>query len=215
MLVGITGRIGAGKTTLATMLEVMGAVVLDADQVGHDVIEIPSVRAKLVARFGADIVTGADTLDRRELGRRAFVDSESKNALESIVRAPLQKELWKRVRAAEQSLGAQGVVVVDAALILEWGQSESFDRLIVVTASDEQSISRLHSGRGLSAGEVRQRMASQTSSEHQIAQADIVVDNDGDLKALQSAAERIWLTLRSSGDGSSSDGSSGDGEKSP
>ena len=206
MLVGITGRIGSGKTTLATMLEVMGAVVLDADQVGHDVIEIPSVRAKLVARFGADIVTGADTLDRRELGRRAFVDAESKDALENIVRAPLQEELWKRVRAAAQSLGEEGVVVVDAALILEWGQSESFDRLIVVTASDEQSISRLHSGRGLSAGEVRQRMASQTSSEHQIAQADIVVNNDGDLKALQSAAERIWQALRSSGDGSSPDG---------
>lgn len=192
------------------MLEAMGAVVFDADQVGHEVIEVPSVRAKLVARFGSDIVTEADTLDRRELGRRAFVDAEAKEALESIVRAPLQKELWKRVRDAEQSLGAHGIVVVDAALILEWGQSESFDKLIVVTASDEQSISRLHSGRGLSAAEGRQRMASQTSSAQQIAQADIVVDNDGDLKALQAAAERIWQTLKAS-----CDGSSGDGGKNP
>ena len=195
MLVGITGRIGAGKTTLTRMLEAMGAVVLNADEVGHDVIEVPAVRSQLVERFGSEILTEAASIDRRELGRRAFADPIAKADLESIVRPPLQAELWRRVRAAERSLGEGGVVIVDAALILEWGHAEAFDRLIVVNTGDSQSISRLESSRGLSEGEVRQRMASQTSTEEKIARADIVVDNDGDLVQLQSAAGDIWRSL--------------------
>ena len=195
MLIGITGQIGAGKTTLAQMFEAMGAVVLNADKVGHDVIEVPAVRAKLVEHFGSDILTEAGRLNRRELGRRAFVDADAKADLENIVQAPLQKELWERVRAAQESIGEDGVVIVDAALILEWGQAEAFDKLIVVKASDAKSISRLGSARGLSEGEVRQRMASQTSADEKVGRADIVVDNDGDLSYLQTAAERIWRSL--------------------
>ena len=195
MLVGITGSIGVGKTTLATMLESLGARLIEADPIGHEVIELPDVRSKLKEAFGAEIENPEGQIDRRELGRRAFADDESRSQLNRIVQAPLNQELWRRVEEASREVGERGVVIVDAALIVEWGQEDSFDALVVVVADESQAVARLENARGLSESEIRDRMASQSSSARKVSRADFVVENNGDVSDLESAARRIWQSL--------------------
>ena len=195
MLVGITGCIGAGKTTLAGLLEAKGAVMINADRIGHEIVETDQVKGQLVERFGSHIVDEAGVLDRRALGRMAFADDAAKEDLERIVRPGLSEKLWGQVDEARCRAGTQGIVVVDAALIIEWGHENAFDRLVVVTAKNEDSISRVKAERGLSSSELRQRMKAQLPSSRKEEKADFVIDNSGDIEVLHEAANELWQEL--------------------
>ena len=196
MLVGITGGIGSGKSAFSGLLVDRGALGVDADLVAREVADDPAVVQQLKEAFGEDLLDNEGKLDRRELGRRAFVSDRVSQRLEEIMRPPLAYAIWRKLERALQSAGS-GVVVFDASLIYEWGSEARFDRVVVVDADEEIRVSRALARGGLQEAEIRERMARQMDPLEKKARADYVVDNNGNLGDLRVQANRLWgeLTL--------------------
>ncbi|MCC7264464.1 MAG: dephospho-CoA kinase [Candidatus Latescibacteria bacterium] len=195
MLIGVTGGIGSGKSTLARLLAQRGAVLIDADRLGHQVLEDRSVVEALVAAFGAAIVGEGGQVLRRELGRLAFGSSEGFARLNRIVRPFLETLLWTEIGRAEGPARDQ-VVVVDAALIYEWEVAERFDLMVVVDAPEALRCQRAAARQGLSEEEVRRRMAWQLPAAEKVARAEVVVENTGPVAELELKADEIWQHIR-------------------
>lgn len=193
LLVGLTGGIGSGKSTVARMLAERGAVVLDADSFARDAVAAgtPGFRA-VVERFGEEVVDPDGALDRRALAAVVFADDGARRDLEAIVHPTVSRRL---VQAIEAHAGTDGILVVDSPLLVETGHGGSVQLLVVVTAPEEAQFERLAGNRGMSADEVRVRMAAQMSIEEKAAMADVVLDNDGDLLDLERQVERLWRDL--------------------
>ena len=196
MLVGITGGIGSGKSAFSGLLVDRGALGVDADLVAREVADDPAVIQQLKEAFGEDLLDNEGKLDRRELGRRAFVSDQGGQRLEEIMRPPLAHAIWRKLERALHSAGS-GVVVFDASLIYEWGSEARFDRVVVVDADEEIRVSRALARGGLQEAEIRERMARQMDPLEKKARADYVVDNNGSLGDLAVQANRLWgeLTL--------------------
>ena len=194
MLVGLTGQMGAGKTTLACHLRCRGARIVDADQLGHEMLERPLVKSGLEQAFGAQVLGEDGSIDRGALANLAFKDADGVSSLNKIVGEPLNAELWRRVEHARGT--PDEIVIVDAALLVEWGMQSRFDTIIVVTVDEVESvIGRLESNRGLDRDEIRRRLKAQGSVEDKLAVADFVVHNDGNLEAFEERADALWLDL--------------------
>ena len=158
MLIGITGQIGAGKTTAANILKAMGAVVIDADKIGRKVVETnPKLIQKLAGAFGPQILTPAGNLRRKKTAEIAFSSSKNRNLLNSLVHPFLLRELKKQIK---RSLSKKQVVVIDAALLLDWKLDNLVDVTLVIGCSQEKRLARLMK-RGLSKSDVLARMKSQ------------------------------------------------------
>jgi dephospho-CoA kinase len=193
LLVGLTGGIGSGKSTVARMLAARGAVVLDADAFARDAVAAgtPGFRA-VVERFGANVVGPQGELDRAALASIVFADDEARRDLEAIVHPEVRRRL---LRAIEAHADADDILVIDSPLLVEAGQGESVQLLVVVTAPEEAQLDRLAAGRGMSERDVRARMAAQMPLEEKAAKADVVLDNGGDLLDLERQVERLWRDL--------------------
>lgn len=194
MLVGITGGIGSGKSSLARLLAKRGAALVDADHLGHQVLEIPEVIAALVRTFGAAIADSQGKVVRKELGKLAFASQEGFEGLSRIVRPFLETRLWEEVAGAEGP-ARDRLVVVDAALIFEWGVQSRFDLIVVVDASESLRRQRAAARQGLSEEEVRKRMAWQLPAREKAACADLVVRNEGAMEELEQAADLVWQQI--------------------
>jgi dephospho-CoA kinase len=194
VLVGITGGIGSGKSTLARLLAQHGAALVDADRLGHRVLEIPQVIAELVGAFGDQIADASGRIHRRELGRLAFADPAAAARLNRIVRPHLEALLWQEVGRA-LGAAADALVVVDAALLYEWGVAGRFDLVIAVDAPLPLRRRRAADRQGLSEEEVELRMARQMPAREKAARADLVVQNNGTLAELAQRAEEVWQHL--------------------
>ena len=193
LLVGLTGGIGSGKSTVARLLERRGAVVIDADQLARDAVAKGTPGFEAVVRaFGEEIVAPDGDLDRRALAAIIFSDPERKSALESIVHPEVARRFGEQV---DELRGTDRVVVYVSPLLVELGLAPAFDVVIVVTASPHLRVSRVASGRDLSPDDVRGRMASQATDEQRMEVADILVDNDGSLAELEPQVDRIWSDL--------------------
>ena len=193
LLVGLTGGIGSGKSTVARMLAARGAVVLDADAFARDAVAAgtPGVRA-VVERFGAEVVGPQGELDRGALASIVFADDEARRDLEAIVHPEVRRRL---LRGIEAHADADDILVIDSPLLVEAGQGGSVQLLVVVTAPEEAQLDRLATGRGMSERDVRARMAAQMPLEEKAAKADVVLDNGGDLLDLERQVERLWRDL--------------------
>ncbi len=189
MLIGLTGQIGAGKSTVAEILEEFGAGVVDADSIGKQVVdESPALLKKLVKRFGREILTGTGMLDRKALARKAFSTSENKRALDSLVHPYLLKELHKQVKLASK---AYRVVVIDAALLLNWGLDSQVDATVVVTASQKVRVVRM-AERGFSREEILARQKAQYPLSEYRRRATHVIANNGGRNELRQRVLRLW-----------------------
>lgn len=188
---GLTGGIGAGKSEVARRLVAHGAVLIDADVLAREVVA-PGTEglAEVVAEFG-DVLTPAGELDRPAVGRLVFGDQVARRKLESIIHPRV------RTRAAEieAEAPAGSVVVHDIPLLVETGQADRFDRVLVVDVPPEIQLERLVGERGMSAEEARSRIASQASRGERLAAADLVVDNSGSLADLDRRIDEIWAEL--------------------
>ena len=196
MIVGVTGGIGSGKSTVCRMLQGRGAFLVEADEVGREAVDDEAVRSALVEAFGSDILDSAGELDRRELGRRAFVDRASTDRLNAIVWPALGKRLRSRIEEALHE-DATRPVVVDAALLVEWGDPKDLcDVLLVVTADLMERVRRSMKRLGLSEAETRDRMGSQAPEEKKIELADFVIVNNGSLEELERKTMEIWSEMQ-------------------
>ena len=189
---------GSGKSALAQMLVELGALRVDADAVAREVAADAEVAARLLTAFGGDLRDDAGHIDRRELGRRAFRTAEGSRRLEEIMRPPLAEAIEYRLAAAE-GVAAAAIVVFDAPLIFEWGTEGRCDRVVVVDAAEELRIERVRKRSGMAKGEIRERMARQMDPAQKKARADYVIDNNGDLAALNRQARELWVALQARG----------------
>ena len=188
--VGLTGGIGAGKSTVAALLEAHGAVVTSADEISRDVVSPGSDGlAAVVAEFGDDVLTPAGTLDRRALGNLVFANDLSRARLEEILLPLIAAEAWARMEAVP----AGRVAVYDDPLLVEGQMQDLFDLVVVVEADLELRLERL-AERGMEREKALARIASQATDDERRAVADIVLSNSGSIDQLSADVDRLWST---------------------
>jgi dephospho-CoA kinase len=194
LLVGLTGGIGAGKSTVADLLTERGAVIVDADEVARAVVEPgqPAL-AKLVDRFGAGIVGADGRLDRSALAKLAFVDDDTRRDLEAITHPAINEEFGRRVAEAP----SDAVVVLDVPLLVESPQARErgYQTVIVVEAPRDVRLARLEA-RGVDRADAEARMAAQVGDDERRKIATYVVDNAGDRASLQAQIDEVWADLQ-------------------
>ena len=191
LMVGLTGGIGAGKSTVAAMLAARGAVVIDADAIAREVVEpgMPAL-AKLVDRFGPEILRPDGSLDRPALAAVAFVDDATRKELEAITHPAIGEEFLRRVADSP----ADAVVVHDVPLLVESKRGFEYGAVIVVEAPLEMRLDRLEA-RGVARDDARRRIELQATDEDRRKVATWVVDNSGDVGRLEQQISEIWSEL--------------------
>ena len=194
LLIGLTGGIGSGKSTVAAMLRDQGIRVVDADQIAREVVEPgqPAL-AELVEVFGQDILNDDGTLNRQELANRAFATEEATNALNTITHPRIEQETQRQfdLAAAEK----ENFLVYDMPLLVERGLHEEMDMVIVVHADIEERVRRLVEHRGLDEDDVRRRMSHQVDDVTRLASADVLIDNNGSVDHLRKQVDDFLATL--------------------
>lgn len=193
-IVGLIGQAGSGKSSVARVFEQDGARVIDADVLGHRVVdEDAAVRTGLIAEYGRDIYTPAG-LDRARVAAVVFRDPAARERLNRLV----HPRIVERIYAAFESLreqGHRGVVVVDAALLLDWGFERECDALLAVTADRAAQLERLQQQRGWSTADAALRLAAQREQTVLVAAADAVIHNDGGTSELEQVARATLEAL--------------------
>ncbi len=187
---GLTGGIGAGKSTVAGALADLGAVIVDADRIAREVVEPGSEGlAELEAAFGPDVIAADGSLDRAALAAKAFVDDESRLRLNSI----LHPRIGARTQEYVQAAPADAILVQDIPLIVESGLGPAFDLVVVVHVDEAERLRRLTEYRGMDEADVRARMAAQATVEQRWAAADVWLDNGGVPGAIVEDVRQLWI----------------------
>jgi dephospho-CoA kinase len=192
--VGLTGGIGSGKSEVSRLLRTYGAVVVDADAIAREVVDVgtPGLAA-IVEDFGVEVLQPDGTLDRAALGRRVFSDPEALARLNAITHPLIAERTTELFRRAVEA-GAE-VLVHDVALLVENGLTRDYDAIVVVAATPATQLDRLVRQRGMSQDEARARIAAQASLEDKLAVATHVIRNDGPIEELAPQVERVWSAL--------------------
>jgi dephospho-CoA kinase len=190
--VGLTGGIGSGKSTVAGMLAERGAVVIDADQIARELVEPGGeALAELVTEFGPRILQQDGSLSRGELAALAFSDPRATDRLNAIMHPLIRVEAERRLAESPTS----GVVVYDMPLLVETGQADLVDVVVVVDVPEEVQVDRAVRLRGLDEEDVRRRMEVQVLRADRTAAADVVIDNSRDLRDTEEQVAALWASL--------------------
>lgn len=193
MRIGVTGGIGSGKSTVASLLSERGAIVVDADVIARRIVEPGSpVLANLVEEFGVGILDPEGRLNRAELARIAFADERSTRHLNDITHPAIREQAEIDLQAAEE----QGIAVYEMPLLIETGQRSLVDLVVVVDVPEEVQIDRAVNLRGLPKDDVIRRMAAQVSRADRLEAADIVIGNAGTREELLAEVDALWERLR-------------------
>jgi len=196
LVVGLTGGIGSGKSEVAKRLAALGAVLVDADAIAREVVApgTPGLQ-HVVAEFGEAVLGPDGALDRERMAAVVFGDDGARQRLNAIVHPLVGAAMVQRtVRAGEHDPHA--VVVNDVPLLAEGGLRDRYDVVVVVDVDPDTQLRRLVEVRGMTAEDARARMAVQASREQRLAIADIVIDNTGDLAALDQRVQEVWAELK-------------------
>lgn len=194
ILVGLTGGIGSGKSTVSALLRERGAVIVDADAITRELQQPGApLLAALAERFGESIIGPDGELDRAGLAAIVFSDAAALKSLNAIVHPAVGAEIARRVAA---EVATEHVVILDVPLLAE-NPRDNLQGTIVVDAPVEVQVERLVHGRGFGEADARARIANQASREDRLRRADVVVDNSGDRAALGPQIERVWDWLTS------------------
>lgn len=198
-VVGLTGGMGSGKSTVAARLAELGCDIIDADQVAREVVEPgqPALR-EIAERFGPEVITDG-ALDRQAVADIVFGDDQARRDLEAITHPRIGARITQRFQElaeAEAEDGRQRIVVVDHPLLVEAGQAANYPSVIVVVAPAEVRVKRLADGRGIDSEDARARIATQASDEERLEAATHVIRNDGDLDHLYAQVDEVMDDLR-------------------
>ncbi len=197
LLVGLTGGIATGKSTVSALLRQLGCEIVDADLLAREVVE-PGQPAwtTIVAEFGQDVLTGDGTLDRKKLGAIVFADPERRRRLEAITHPAIRERFQARLDELAEK-GFTGIVIFDAAVMIESGNYKNMDRLVVVVTDEPTQMSRLRGRDGTDDAEGRRKIASQMPLSEKAKLADYVIDNSGDRHATAEQVRRVFAALMS------------------
>ncbi len=188
-IIGITGALGTGKTTVAAMFEKKGAVRIDADKIAHELLaEDGDTREQIIAVFGESILTGS-AIDRRKLAEKVFLNKDKLGKLSDI----MHPAIIKKIKDDAQSAGDK-IVVIDAPLLMETGLDKFVDTVVVVTADKKTQLERVAS-RGMSREEAEIIIEKQMSLEEKVRLADFVIDNNGSTDKTKEGVEEVWQKI--------------------
>ena len=196
IVIGVAGGIASGKSTVARVFERLGARVLDADAIGHDLLRTDRLRSAIRETFGEDVLNEEGEVDRQALGRVVFGDEGARQRLNRLVRPAIRAEIRRRT-GEMRGEGYDGVVVVDAPLLVDTGPTDLADKVILVTAPASTRKERIILRSGLTGREAEQRIAAQASDAKQARWADFVLENNGTEEELAEEAEALWKRILS------------------
>ena len=192
MKVGLTGGIGAGKSTVADLFSKRGAVVIRSDELARQVIEPETPGQKqVISRFGIEILNDKGSIDRAKLAQIVFKDDVALKDLENIVH-PLVRERTNQLMSEQTS---ETIIINEIPLLLEKKMESLFDFLVIVISSEKNRLERLLQ-RGVSEDQAKARMAKQVDDQARKAAADFLIVNDGNLDQLDADVQKIWQTLQ-------------------
>ncbi|WP_431277040.1 dephospho-CoA kinase [Leifsonia poae] len=194
-LIGLTGGIASGKSTIARRLADHGAVVVDADQIAREVVEPgqPAL-AEIAEAFGDEVIQADGRLDRPALGAIIFADENARLRLNGITHPAVLRASTARFEEAEAA-DPDAIVVYDVPLLVESKNAYPFDLIVVADSSAETRIDRLIELRGMGPAEAERRIRSQASDEERLAVADVVIDTDGSLEYTLEQTDALWRRL--------------------
>jgi len=197
VVVGLTGGIGSGKSTVGRLLVERGALLVDADEVARQVVEPGQpVLSALVERFGDRVLQADGHLDRAGLAAIAFADDEARRDLNRITHSAIREEMLRQADAVAAA-DPDAVVVLDIPLLAEGGRDRyPLAGVLVVDAPLEVAVGRLLASRRMTEAEARVRIAAQATREQRWAIADLVIDNSGDLAHLKTEVDRVWAWIQ-------------------
>jgi dephospho-CoA kinase len=192
-VIGLTGGIGSGKSTVASILKELGAIIIDSDKVGHQVLNpaTPGWR-EVIDIFGEDILNSHGNIDRQKLAKIVFNDPEALLRLNQIVHPKIEQEVRSRIQKFQSQ--KTDTVVIEAALIAEAGWIPLADQIWVIKSPKEITLRRLNE-RGMSEEESLARMASQYPAEDHIKYGLVIIDNEGSLEELRARVVKLWKDL--------------------
>ncbi len=184
IIVGITGGIASGKSVVAKFFLCKGVQVINADKIGHEILREESIKSQIITCFGDSILTDGD-IDRKKLGQIVFQDKHKLHELNAIVHPSLINEILKRIDE-----NSDPVLMIDAALLLQWNMNEICDYVILVTASEKTRTERLMQHTNLSHEEARNRILAQ--QEFSDEDADFIIKNNNSMEGLNAQVEFVW-----------------------
>jgi dephospho-CoA kinase len=193
--VGLTGNIASGKSSAALFFAELGAHTIDADRVAHALYKTGThTYDRIIAAFGDKILGSNGEIDRKKLGQIVFSETDKRLKLNALIHPEVGAAILRQMFELEQS-SSSGIIIVDAALMIETGGYRMYDRLIVVTCAPSLQISRLMSRDGLTESDARARIVSQMPIEEKLKLADYTIDTSGTLKQTYDQVEEIYRDL--------------------
>ena len=195
LLVGLTGGIATGKSTVSAMFAHLGAKVVDADLLAREVV-MPGqpAHAQIVKEFGPDVLEADGSVDRKRLGAIVFADAQKRKRLEEITH-PAIRVRQQRILSVYEEEAFDGIVIWDAALLVESGGAKGMDRVVVVVADPAAELRRLVERDGFSEEDARRRMASQMPLAEKVKVADYVIDNSGSRAETERRVREVYRAL--------------------
>jgi dephospho-CoA kinase len=190
LVLGLTGSIGSGKSTVARMFQELGAEIIDADKVGHQLLEKREVKESIVKNFGSFILNKEGRIERRKVGRIVFQDRKRLEELDSIIHPLIFAEIKRKITFSQAR-----IIIVDAAILLEAGWNSLVDRVIVVGASYETGRKRVEENGLLSSKEVEGIIEAQFAQNEKIQKADFLIENEESIQETKRQVERVWRKL--------------------
>lgn len=190
-VIGLVGGIGSGKSSIAAAFERLGARVINADRIAHEVLDSPAVRDRIAAEFGPEALSADGRVNRGILAQKAFTSKERVVTLNSIIH-PAVIDQTKRIIESARRDGSCAAVALDAPLIIEAGLESLCDAIVFVETSDLTRIERVGSSRGWTADEMARREKFQESLIYKRQRADYIVDNNGSPEEAARQAAAVW-----------------------
>lgn len=193
-VIGLTGRIGSGKSTVSKYLEELGAVVIDADKVTHEVLSPGhEIGHSVIAEFGQEILDPGGEIDRKKLGEIVFNNPEALERLTQLMHPPMYEIVKNRID--EQRHRGTGIVILEVIALIEANWTTLTDEIWVTVVTEETVIERIKEQRGMSEEQILSRIRSQMPLEEWIRHADVVIDNNGDFNELKTKLDEQWARL--------------------